>query len=63
LAIREFNDEHSMRKICPMHGLKHFVPLRHRQRAWPDLMYLTHLFDHPLYNQPEKLHGPPSFGS
>jgi hypothetical protein len=54
LAMREFNAEHSMRKICPMHGLKYFVPRRHRHHAWPGLLYFAHLFDHPLYNQQDE---------
>ncbi len=58
LAIVEFNAEHAMRKISPMYGLKHFVPLRHRNRDWPDLMYFAHLFDHPLYTQHDQLRKP-----
>src|SRR5262249_13068078 len=55
LAIAEFNVEHAMRKICPLHGLKYFVPTRHRNRAWPELMFLFHMFDHPLYNKHDVL--------
>lgn len=58
LAITEFNDEHPMRKICPLHGLKYFVPSRHRQSAWPELLYLAHVFDHPLYSHPEQFRMP-----
>jgi len=58
LAIREFNDEHARQKICPIYGMKHFVPFRHRKMSWPDLMYYTHLVDHPLYNQHDELRKP-----
>ena len=58
LAIAEFNVEHAMRKICPLHGLKYFVPTRHRNRAWPELMFLFHMFDHPLYDQHDVLRKP-----
>lgn len=55
LAIAEFNAGHPMRKICPIYGLKHFVPSRHRHTYWPECMYLAHIFDHHLYNQHDSL--------
>jgi hypothetical protein len=51
LAINEYNVEHPMRKICPLHGLRYFLPPRHRSKSWPDQIYLAHIFDHPLYNE------------
>ena len=36
LAIAEFNAEHLMRKLCPHHGLKFFVPGEHRHAMWPN---------------------------
>lgn len=46
LAIREFNDAHAARKVCPIHGLarKREVPA-----LWNDLMHVLHAFDHPFY--------------
>jgi hypothetical protein len=45
-AIREFNERHDHRKICPIHMLRH---TRVHQAAWNDAMYVFHDFDHPLY--------------
>jgi hypothetical protein len=48
LAISEFNERHSDRKICPIPGLKHFVPDSQREGLWIDSLFLSHLFGHPL---------------
>jgi hypothetical protein len=45
-AIREFNEEHPDRKLCPIHMLRHN---RVHQRRWNDQMYVLHDFKHPLY--------------
>lgn len=47
LAIREFNDAHAMRKVAPIHGLRHkrLIP-----SGWNDVMYVMHAFDHSRYN-------------
>ncbi|MGD1096232.1 MAG: hypothetical protein ABSB35_30100 [Bryobacteraceae bacterium] len=45
-AIREFNEAHSTRKLCPIHLLRH---TRIHQSAWNDQMYAYHDFEHPLY--------------
>ena len=50
LAIREFNAAHPMKKISPIYGLKHFLPKPHDQDEWAEMMYLAHMFDHPLYS-------------
>lgn len=47
LAIEEFNSEHSLRKICPINGLRH---KRVYPKPWNDQMYAGHFFDHSLYN-------------
>lgn len=45
-AIREFNEEHEDKKLCPISGLRH----RRLQAAqWNDQMYAFHDFRHPLY--------------
>jgi hypothetical protein len=53
-AIREFNEEHRDRKLCPLHGLRN---MRLRSAGWNDHMYVFHDFNHTLYsmniNMPE----------
>jgi hypothetical protein len=45
-AIREFNEAHADRKLCPIHMLRHTRP---HQNAWNEQMYALHDFAHPLY--------------
>jgi hypothetical protein len=47
-AIREFNEEHRMKKLCPIHMLRHMRPCH---ETWNDQMYVLHDFQHPLYSQ------------
>lgn len=47
LAIREFNDEHELRRIAPIHGLQYKV---RTDREWLVKTYAFHIFDHPAYN-------------
>jgi hypothetical protein len=49
LAIREFNDEHEMRKIAKINGFRYKIPPTHRR--WPDQMFALHIFDHPDYTK------------
>jgi hypothetical protein len=58
LAIREFNDRGPMRKLSPMYGLKYYVPPEERFAKWPELMYMAHFFEHPLYNEPDEYRKP-----
>ncbi len=44
LAIREFNDVNTDRKLCPIHLLRH---MRLIPAAWNDQMYIMHDFSHP----------------
>ena len=53
LAINEFNSFSSARKICPIHGLRYFLPRNQFQELWVDGMYWAHLFEHPLYSHPD----------
>lgn len=55
LAIAEFNDAHSMRKISPIYGLKHFLPPHHATAQWAEMIYLAHIFDHKQYGEPDGL--------
>jgi hypothetical protein len=54
-AIAEFNLAHAARKISPVYGLRHFLQWPLSSALWPEMMYLVHLFDHPLYNQVDGL--------
>jgi hypothetical protein len=49
LAMKEFNENHAMRKISPIYGLRHFVPISMMNDQWIDTMYLVHVLDHELY--------------
>lgn len=49
LAIREFNESNEMRKICPIHGLRYFIPRSAFGDVWPDGMHFAHFFEHPSY--------------
>ena len=55
LAINEFNDQHDETKICPMHGLRYFLPRVLFLDIWPDCMYYAHCFDHPRYSELDSL--------
>jgi hypothetical protein len=46
LAIREFNADHPLRKIAPIHGLSH---KRLVSAPWHDQLFVLHAFDHPQY--------------
>ncbi len=45
-AIREFNEEHEHKAICPIHMLRYMQPFAN---AWHEQMYVFHDFTHPLY--------------
>ena len=51
LAIAEFNAAHSIRKIAPILGLRYFLLPPHSTEAWPEQMFIAHLFDHDLYGR------------
>jgi hypothetical protein len=55
LAIDEFNSTHRLRKISPIFGLKYFLRPDHGAQQWSEMFYLAHIFDHPLYGQPDGL--------
>lgn len=46
LAISEFNEESTERKLAPIPGLRHVLALDH---VWTEMTYLLHCFDHPRY--------------
>ena len=49
LAIEDFNAGHDMKKISPIYGLKYFLSPPYNQEVWPEMFYMAHIFDHPLY--------------
>ncbi|HVA59295.1 MAG TPA: hypothetical protein VNG13_02015 [Mycobacteriales bacterium] len=49
-AIIDFNDTHGHRKIGPLHGLKYELPAEEYHRAWPEQIYLAHIFDSARYS-------------
>lgn len=55
LAISEFNEEHPLRKVSPVYGLRHYVPTRFANALWAEKYYMAHLFDHELYGHPDGL--------
>ena len=57
-AIAEFNSSNDPRKICPIYGLRYFIPRFARHDLWPDEMYFAHFFEHPLYGTPDSLNKP-----
>jgi hypothetical protein len=52
-AIAEFNATQEHRKISPLYGLRYSLPGSEFKLAWPELMYVAEIFDHPLYSAPE----------
>jgi len=52
-AIAEFNATHEQRKISPLYGLRYSLPGSEFRLAWPELLFVAELFDHPLYRMPE----------
>jgi hypothetical protein len=54
-AIADFNTTHQLRKVSPIHGLRHYLPWPQSRTMWPEMMYLAHIFDHPLYNENDGL--------
>jgi hypothetical protein len=53
LALREFNDQSARRQLCPIYGLRYFLPRSAFFDLWPDGMYFAHFFEHPLYGMLE----------
>ena len=46
LAIKEFNEEHAMQKICPVANLRIERP---KAAAWNDMIFVLHDFAHSHY--------------
>jgi hypothetical protein len=55
LAIREFNEKHKMRQISKIYGLRYYLPDSERNASWPEKMYMAHILDHSLYDEPDGL--------
>jgi hypothetical protein len=52
-AIRDFNEAHQRRKVSQIYGLKYELPEPDRLAAWPEKIFLAHMFDSDLYNSVE----------
>lgn len=48
LAIHDFNDDHELRKISPIYGLRHVLDM---DKVWTEMMFMFHAFDHARYNE------------
>jgi len=55
LAVAEFTSTHEKRKISPIYGLRHFVPKPFADKMWPEMIYMAHILDHPLYNENDQM--------
>ncbi len=53
LAIAEYNEGGTQRKLDQIHGLRFLLPASQREQRWPEAIYIAHAFDHPAYNAPE----------
>ncbi len=51
LAITEFNETHPDRPISQIYGLRFSLPRKLREATWTEKMFMTHVVEHPLYNQ------------
>ena len=51
LAIAEFNETHRDRPISQTYGLRFCLPRKLREANWTEKMFMTHVVEHPLYNQ------------
>ncbi len=55
LAIREFNESHDTTKVSHTYGLKYFLPEPFAREMWVDMIFIAHVFDHPLYSRHDGL--------
>jgi hypothetical protein len=51
LAIAEFNERHPQRPISQIYGLRFALPRKLREANWTEKMFMTHVVEHPLYNE------------
>jgi hypothetical protein len=52
-AIADYNAANEARKIGKIHGLRFELPPHEFQESWHEKLYVTHVFDHPRYADPE----------
>lgn len=56
LAIREYNDRYyPTRCISPVYGLRYDLDWPHSQARWPDMLFWSHVLDHPRYREHDRL--------
>jgi hypothetical protein len=63
LAINEFNETHSMRKVSPVYAAEFYVPRREASALWTRKLYLAHVLDHPRYGDYDGLLKPEKAGA
>ncbi|MHC4108706.1 MAG: hypothetical protein ACYSTY_11530, partial [Planctomycetota bacterium] len=51
LAISEFNAAQPNRPISQIYGLRFCLPRKLREANWTEKMFMTHIVEHPLYNE------------
>ena len=51
LAISEFNDSHTLRKLSKIYGMQWVVPAICSPSCWIEQFYMAHIFDHGLYGR------------
>ena len=51
LAISEFNEEHQMRKLSPIHGLRFLLRKKYSDKSWLEKSYMAHILDNNAYVQ------------
>jgi hypothetical protein len=55
LAISEFNENHALRKISPVYGLRFYLPKLWADSEWAEKFYMAHVLDHERYGQHDGL--------
>ncbi|MHC4217249.1 MAG: class I SAM-dependent methyltransferase [Planctomycetota bacterium] len=51
LAITEFNEAHPHRQVSQIYGVRFGLHRRYREANWTEKMFMTHIVEHPLYNE------------
>jgi hypothetical protein len=51
LAIAEFNQAHPNRQISQIYGMRFCLHSKYRESNWTEKMFMTHIVEHPLYNE------------
>jgi hypothetical protein len=63
LAIAEFNEQRSARKISPIYAAEFYVPRREASALWTRKLFMAHILDHPRYGDYDGLIRPERAGA